>query len=55
MTQALFGAAVAAAGFRRGLGRRVVLAGAALGTVPDLDVVVGWVSDGFATGATTGG
>lgn len=49
VTQALFGAAVAAAGFRRSLGRRVVLAGAALGTVPDLDVVVGWVADGFAT------
>lgn len=49
VTQALFGAAVAAARFRRGLGRRVVLAGAALGTVPDLDVVVGWVADGFAT------
>lgn len=49
VTQALFGAAVAAAGFRRSLGRRVVLAGAALGTVPDLDVVVGWVGDGFDT------
>ncbi|PHK95053.1 hypothetical protein CR162_09895 [Pseudoroseomonas rhizosphaerae] len=49
VTQALFGAAVAAAGFRRSLGRRVVLAGAVLGTVPDLDVAVGWVADGFAT------
>ncbi|KAA2214029.1 metal-dependent hydrolase [Teichococcus oryzae] len=49
VTQALFGATVAAAGFHRTLGRRVVVAGAALGTLPDLDVAVGWAADGFAT------
>jgi len=49
VTQALFGAAVAAVGFRRRLGRRAVVAGALLGTVPDLDVAVGWVADGYAT------
>ncbi|MCI0756959.1 metal-dependent hydrolase [Teichococcus vastitatis] len=48
VTQALFGATVAAAGFHRTLGRRAVAAGAVLGTVPDLDVAVGWVADGFA-------
>ncbi|MFC3127123.1 metal-dependent hydrolase [Pseudoroseomonas globiformis] len=47
VTQALFGATVAAAGFHRTLGRRVVVAGAVLGTVPDLDVVAGWIGDGF--------
>jgi inner membrane protein len=42
VTQALFGAAVAQAGFRRSLGRPAILAGAVLGVVPDLDVVAGW-------------
>ncbi|HSK41245.1 MAG TPA: metal-dependent hydrolase, partial [Arenibaculum sp.] len=42
VTQALFGAAVAQAGFRRRLGRRAIVAGAVLGVVPDLDVVAGW-------------
>lgn len=42
MTQALFGAAVAQAGFRRSLGRPAILAGAVLGVVPDLDVAAGW-------------
>jgi inner membrane protein len=48
LTQALFGAVVAQAGFRRGLGRRALVAGAVLGTVPDLDVAVGWVADAFS-------
>lgn len=48
VTQALFGASIAVVGFRRGLGRRTVLAGALLGTLPDLDVAVGWVADGYA-------
>jgi inner membrane protein len=48
LTQALFGATVAQVGFRRTLGRRAMVAGAVLGTVPDLDVAVGWVADAFS-------
>lgn len=47
VTQMLFGATVAQAGFRRRLGRRAMLAGAAVALVPDLDVAVGWVGDTF--------
>ncbi|WP_191059292.1 metal-dependent hydrolase [Geminicoccus harenae] len=48
VTQMLFGATVAQAGFRRRLGRKAMVAGALLGMVPDLDVVVGWVAGPFA-------
>jgi inner membrane protein len=49
VTQALFGATVAQAGFRRELGRQALVAGAVLGTIPDLDVAVGWVADAFSS------
>lgn len=48
VTQMLFGAVVAQAGFRRRLGRKAMVAGAALGLVPDLDVAVGWMAGPFA-------
>jgi len=51
VTQMLFGATVAQAGFRRRLGRRAIVAGAAIGLIPDLDVVVGWMGDTFDTWA----
>lgn len=51
VTQMLFGATVAQAGFRRRLGRRAMVAGAAIALIPDLDVVVGWVGDTFDTWA----
>lgn len=41
ITQAVLGAAIAEAGFRRQLGRRSLLFGAACGTFPDLDVISG--------------
>ncbi len=47
VTQMLLGATVAQAGFRRRLGRRAMVAGAAVALVPDLDVVVGWAGDTF--------
>ncbi len=40
LTQATLGAAVAAAGWHRALGRKALLWGAGLGTLPDLDVVM---------------
>lgn len=43
VTQMLFGATVAQAGFRCRLGRKAMVAGAALGLIPDLDVAVGWI------------
>ena len=43
ITQAVLGAAIAEAGFRRQLGKRALLFGAACGTVPDLDVISGAV------------
>ncbi|MFN4090772.1 MAG: metal-dependent hydrolase [Alphaproteobacteria bacterium] len=48
VTQMLFGATVAQAGFRHRLGRKAIVAGAVLGLVPDLDVAVGWVAGPFA-------
>lgn len=48
VTQMLFGATVAQAGFRRRLGRRALVVGAIMGLIPDLDVVVGWVAGPFA-------
>lgn len=48
VTQMLFGATVAQAGFRRSLGRGALAAGAVLGLVPDLDVAVGWAAGPFA-------
>ena len=39
VTQLLFGGVLAAAGFRRSLGRRAVIAGGAIATLPDLDVL----------------
>lgn len=49
LTQMLLGAVVAQAGFRRRLGRRAIVAGAALAAVPDFDVVAGWAGGTFAT------
>ncbi len=43
VTQILFGGVVAQAGYRRILGRRATIAGGILGSVPDLDVVAGWI------------
>lgn len=40
LTQATLGAAVAAAGWHRPLGRKALLWGAALGTLPDLDIIL---------------
>lgn len=48
VTQMLFGAVVAQAGFRRKLGRRALAAGAVVALVPDLDVGVGWFGGTFA-------
>lgn len=39
LTQILFGGVIAAAGFRPSLGRRAVIAGGAIATLPDLDVL----------------
>lgn len=41
VTQALLGASIGEAGWRRNLGGKAVLAGALLGTLPDLDVIAG--------------
>jgi inner membrane protein len=49
VTQMLFGATVAQAGFRAKLGPKALLAGAVLGLVPDLDVAVGWIGGPFAS------
>ena len=49
VTQMLFGATVAQAGFRRKLGRKALVAGAVMGLIPDLDVVVGWAAGPFAS------
>ena len=48
ITQMLFGAVVAQAGFRRKLGRPALAAGAVVALIPDLDVVAGWVGGTFA-------
>jgi len=48
ITQMLFGATVAQAGFRRKLGRRALVAGAIIASVPDLDAVAAWVGGRFA-------
>jgi len=40
LTQATLGAAVAAAGWHRPLGRKALLWGVALGTLPDLDIIL---------------
>lgn len=48
VTQMLFGAVVAQAGFRRRLGRKAILVGAVVGLVPDLDVAAGWIAGPFA-------
>ena len=47
VTQMLFGATLAQAGFRRRLGRRSVVAGAAVALVPDLDIAILWTSGPF--------
>ena len=44
-TQAVLGAAIGEAGWRRTLGPKAVIAGALFGTVPDLDVVAGLAGD----------
>ncbi len=48
VTQMLFGAAVAQAGFGKHLGRRALIAGAVLGALPDTDVVIGMAAGPFA-------
>jgi inner membrane protein len=45
VTQGLLGAAIGAAGFRRTLGRRAVAYGAALGVLPDLDMLSGMAGE----------
>ncbi len=45
VTQILFGGVIAAAGFRHRLGRRAVIAGGAIATLPDLDVLADLVGD----------
>lgn len=45
ITQILFGGVVAAAGFRSRLGRRAVIAGGAIATLPDLDVLADLVGE----------
>ncbi len=45
VTQALLGATIGEAGWRRSLGGKAVLAGAIIGTLPDLDVVAGLSGD----------
>lgn len=45
VTQILFGGALAAAGFRSSLGRRAVIAGGAIATLPDLDVLADLVTE----------
>jgi inner membrane protein len=47
ITQMLFGATVAQAGFRRRLGRRAMAAGALVALVPDLDIAAGWIGGPF--------
>jgi inner membrane protein len=49
ITQMLLGGAVAQAGSRRSLGRRAIVAGAAIALIPDLDVVAGWIGGPTAT------
>lgn len=39
ITQAALGATIAAAGFERRLGRKSLVFGAAVGTLPDLDII----------------
>lgn len=48
LTHILFGAALAQTGFRQKLGRRAILAGTVLASLPDLDVVAGWVDGRLA-------
>jgi len=45
VTQILFGGAIAAAGFRTSLGRGAVIAGGAIATLPDLDVLADLVTE----------
>jgi inner membrane protein len=45
VTQFLFGGVIAAAGFRTQLGRRAVIAGGAIATLPDLDVLADLVAE----------
>ena len=48
VTQMLFGAVVGQAGFRQRLGRKAMVAGAAIAFLPDLDVIAGWSGGTFA-------
>jgi inner membrane protein len=45
VTQILFGGVIGAAGFRTQLGRRAVIAGGAIATLPDLDVLADLVTE----------
>jgi inner membrane protein len=49
LTQMLFGATVAQAGFRRRLGRRALAVGAIVALVPDLDIAAGWIGGPFVS------
>lgn len=49
VTQMLFGATVAQAGFRRRLGRVALPVGAAVALIPDLDVFAGWIGGPFVS------
>ncbi len=51
VTQLAFGGVVAAAGFRRLLGRRAALVGGLLGVLPDLDTVASWMIGADVTDA----
>jgi inner membrane protein len=48
ITQMLFGATVAQAGFRRRLGRKALIVGAVIASIPDFDVVAAWIGGRFA-------
>jgi inner membrane protein len=47
ITQMLFGGTVAQAGFRRKLGRRALVVGAIVASVPDFDAAAAWVGGRF--------
>jgi len=49
ITQMLFGAVVGQAGFHRRLGNKALVAGALIASIPDMDVVAGWVGDSFTS------
>jgi len=48
LTHLLFGATLAQAGFRQKLGRRAIVAGAVIASLPDFDVAAGWIGGHLA-------